>query len=220
MIKKLHSPPSLAELAYEKIHQSILSGKLKCGEIYQEIGLAQQLGISRTPVREALLELSTRGFVTFLPRKGIRINRLSIQDIEEVFELRRVLEIYIVEKLAMAKNPYDLTEAKKILAKQNIALQNNDSQTYISTGRSFHIALARLIQNSLFVSIQENIQDKIHIIALEAHSSPIRMQEAIHEHQIILEYIQKGEKVKARKAMEQHLKSTFETVVKQYMKNS
>lgn len=218
-MKKLQSPPSLAELAYNKIHQSILTGKLKCGEIYQEIGLAQQLGISRTPVREALLELSTRGFVTFLPRKGVRINRLSIQDIEEVFELRRVLEVYIVENLASAKIPYDLSEVEKTLTKQELALQKNDNQTYISAGRSFHVSLARLVQNSLFVSIQQNIQDKIRLIALEAHSSPLRMQEAIYEHQLILDCIHKGQKVKARKAMQKHLKYTFETVVKQFMSN-
>ena len=67
-------PLPLTRLAYERLRESILSGQMAPGEIYNEMALAKEMGVSRTPVREALLELSSQGLVTFLPRKGVQVN--------------------------------------------------------------------------------------------------------------------------------------------------
>jgi len=97
----ISQPIPLAKLAYEKLRDSILDGSLQPGEIYNEKNLAEELGISRTPVREALLELSAQGLVIFLPRRGLIIRHFTKRDIEEVFELRNVIEIAVVERVAI-----------------------------------------------------------------------------------------------------------------------
>ena len=88
-LKAISQPKSLAKIAYAKLRSAILNGELRAGELYNEIAIAKQMGISRTPVRESLLELTSKGLVTFLPRRGVMIRSLSEEDLEELFELRR-----------------------------------------------------------------------------------------------------------------------------------
>ena len=85
-------------MAYNALRDAISNGNLRHDEIYNEIALAKELGISRTPVREALLELSSQELVTFLPRRGVIVNSFTDKDIEEVFELRKAIELAAVEK--------------------------------------------------------------------------------------------------------------------------
>ena len=81
----IQQPPALAKIAYEALRDSILAGRLRSSEVYSEKVLADELGISKTPVREALLELSAQGLVQFLPRRGVRVTHFSKKDAQEVF---------------------------------------------------------------------------------------------------------------------------------------
>ena len=101
-LRSINQPLPLAKMAYEALRDSILAGELISGEVYNEMALAKELGISRTPVREALLELSTRGLVSFLPRRGVIVKRYTKRDVEEIFELRKAIELAAVEKVAKA----------------------------------------------------------------------------------------------------------------------
>jgi DNA-binding transcriptional regulator YhcF (GntR family) len=114
-------PESLAKMARDALLNSILSGELNTDEVYNEMALAKDLGISRTPVREALLELSVLGFIQFIPRRGVVVNRFDRQDIDEIFELRKALETAIVEKAARAVPPADLADIEKTLGDQRAA---------------------------------------------------------------------------------------------------
>src|SRR3990170_4844269 len=93
-------PLPLTRLAYDRLRESILSGQMTSGEIYNEMALAKEMGVSRTPVREALLELASQGLVTFLPRRGVMVNYFTERDVEEVNEIRAAIELAIVEKVA------------------------------------------------------------------------------------------------------------------------
>ena len=110
--------PRLAKMAYERLRDSILNGQLEPGQIYNEMALAKELGISRTPVREALLEFSAQGLITFLPRKGVVIKHYTRKDVIEIFELRRVVELTAIEKVAKADPPLDLSRIEKYLEDQ------------------------------------------------------------------------------------------------------
>ena len=97
----IEQPESLAKMAYEAIRKSILSGQWKIGELYNEKAIAADLGISRTPVREAFLELASQDLITFLPRRGLMINRFTRRDVAEIFELRKAIELLAVEKITL-----------------------------------------------------------------------------------------------------------------------
>ena len=131
----IQQPPALAKIAYEALRDSILAGRLISSEVYSEKVLADELGISKTPVREALLELSAQGLVQFLPRRGVRVTHFSKKDAQEVFEVRRAIEANIVEKLAAASTPPDLRRAEKTLVTLRKAIADDDMKAFLDADR-------------------------------------------------------------------------------------
>src|SRR4030067_555099 len=95
----IEKPRPLNEIAYKNIKAAIMAGKIVAGEVYSELQLARNLGISRTPVREALLRLSAENLIVFHSRKGVSINHFSKEDIENLFELRQAIEEIAVTKI-------------------------------------------------------------------------------------------------------------------------
>lgn len=98
-LNKINKPESLAKRVQKALRQSILNNELSPNVIYNEKRIANDLGISRTPVREALLELSAKRLVKFLPQKGVVINTFTVQEIDDAFEIRTALEVFSVQKI-------------------------------------------------------------------------------------------------------------------------
>jgi len=214
-LKAIAQPLPLAKIAYETLRDSILNGKLVPGEIYNEMALAKELGISRTPVREALLELSSQGLVTYLPRKGVMIKHYTSRDVEEIFELRSAIELAALEKVVKASPPYDLSKLEKSVNDQRKAWKKGDSDAYIHFDRVFHLAFCEMIGNRRFFSILENIRDLIHLMAIQALEKEGRGEEVIQEHEVVIQAIKEGKQVNARKAMDYHLERSKEAVLEQ-----
>lgn len=212
-LKTIGQQKSLAKLAYEEIRQSIVDGRLTPGEIYQETRLAEGLGISKTPVREALLMLSVDGFVTYLPNKGVRINLFSSTDTQEIFEFRSAIELAIVEKVCMTSESLDFKTPKAAIENQQEAMAINDMEVFLEADKRFHLALAERASNTRMLAELENLRDFIHIIGLEALTLHGRTEEVIAEHQEILRAIQDSELEKALSAMRKHLDKTYEAVL-------
>jgi len=204
-VKPITQPLPLAKMALQAIRDSILDGHLIPGEIYNETTLAKELGISRTPVREALLELSAQGLVTYLPRKGVMVNHFGGHDVEEIFELRKAIELATVEKVARNSGTYDLLAVEKALDNQKKAYKKKDPKTYLHFDRMFHVTLSKLTNNHRFVDIIENIRDLFQLIASQALTNENRWQEVIKEHEKILDAIKQGNVDQSRKAMNYHL---------------
>lgn len=204
-MEKLKALPSLSDLAYERLRDSILNGYLQAGNIYIETNLAHELGISRTPVREALLRLASQGLVSFIPRKGVQISHFTVQDIDEVFEMRKAIEIASVEKLSQRAKVIDFSEADKALSDQTEAVKNLDKHAFLAADRRFHAAFAKLTGNRLFALALENLRDKIYVMSSEALTKKGRMKEVMEEHEKILKLIRQGRLVEVKHAMTLHL---------------
>ena len=218
-LKSLDQPASLSNLAYDAILKSILSNAMRPDEIYNEMALAKDLGISRTPVREALLELSVQGLVTFLPRKGIVINRFTENDVDEIFEIRRAIDSTAVEKLASVHPPPDTRLLWKSIKQQNDAVKKNDHWKYLRADRDFHIALSKLTGNQRLVAIAENIRNMVHLMGTQALEFPGRMQEVIDEHTRIIEAIEQRKPQQAREAIVDHLNKSEQAVLDTFHHN-
>ena len=121
----IQKPKSLTEIAYETIKDGILSGKLAVGKRYNELGLARELGISRTPIREALLKLAAENFVVFHPRKGVSINYFSKKDIEDLFELRQVIEETTMSKIMGNLSRDEIEFIENIMNEQEKCIKNS-----------------------------------------------------------------------------------------------
>jgi DNA-binding GntR family transcriptional regulator len=208
----IEQPDSLAKKAHESIRNSILSGDWKIGELYNEKAIAADLGISRTPVREALLELASQGLIVFLPRKGLMVNRFTRCDVDEIFELRKAVELAAVEKITRALPLFDLFEIEESLLKQRKAANEKDYPVYMEADRLFHTRFSELTNNRRLIAILENLRDMIHMMGYKALSLEGRALEVIEEHQAIFEAVKKGNVEEARRAMENHLQKSKEAV--------
>ena len=209
----IKQPESLAKMAYEAIRQSILSGQWKLGELYNEKAIAADLGISRTPVREALLELASQDLIIFLPRRGLMVNRFTRRDVDEIFELRKAIELAAVEKITVAAPPFDLFEIEKALLNQRKAVKQKDYLAFMEADRLFHTSFSELTNNRRLIAILDNIRDMIHVMGAKALALEGRALEVIEEHQIIFEAVKKGNIEEARRSMAYHLEQSKEAVV-------
>jgi len=201
----IKQPESLAKMAYEAIRQSILSGEWKLGELYNEKAIAADLGISRTPVREALLELASQDLIIFLPRRGLMVNRFTRRDVDEIFELRKAIELAAVEKITLASPPFDLFEIEESLLKQRKSAREKDYLAFMEADRLFHTSFSELTNNRRVIAILDNIRDMIHVMGAKALALEGRALEVIEEHQAIFEAVSRGNAENARSAMAYHL---------------
>ncbi|MDZ7760489.1 MAG: GntR family transcriptional regulator [Desulfovermiculus sp.] len=204
-LQPVDQPESLKQIAYKALHQALLTGDLKPGEIYKEKDLAQMLNISRTPVREALLELSAKGLVTFLPRKGVQVTQFDLQDLNEIFELRKALELMAIEKVAATITKNQLHDIQAVLDGQRSCAQANDFMGFLSYDREFHTLFSELTNNRRLVANLETIRDLIQFMGAHALSAQGRLQEVITEHQAVLDALFSRDPEEARNTMDFHL---------------
>ena len=209
----IKQPESLAKMAYEAIRKSILSGQWKIGELYNEKAIAADLGISRTPVREALLELASQDLIIFLPRRGLMVNRFTRRDVDEIFEVRKAIEMAAVEKIAKASPPLDLFEIEESLLSQRKAVKQKDYLAFMEADRLFHTSFSELTSNRSLIAILDNIRDMIHVMGAKALALEGRALEVIEEHKTIFEAVKKGKIEEARRAMAYHLDQSKGAVV-------
>ncbi|MEJ2170711.1 MAG: GntR family transcriptional regulator [Desulfobacterales bacterium] len=208
----IKQPESLAKMAYEAIRKSILSGQWKIGELYNEKAIASDLGISRTPVREALLELAAQDLIIFLPRRGLMVNRFTRRDVDEIFELRKAIELAAVEKITLASPPFDLFEIEESLLKQRKAAKEKDYLAFMEADRIFHTRFSELTNNRRLIAVLENLRDMMHVMGVKALALEGRALKVIEEHLAIFEAVSRGNCEKARRAMAYHLDQSKEAV--------
>jgi DNA-binding GntR family transcriptional regulator len=208
----IKQPESLAKMAYEAIRKSILSGQWKIGELYNEKAIAADLGISRTPVREALLELASQNLILFLPRRGLMVNRFTRRDVDEIFELRKAIELAAVEKVTLASPPFDLFEIEEALLKQRKAAKEKDYFAFMEADRIFHTSFSELTNNRRLIAALENLRDMMHVMGVKALALEGRALQVIEEHQAIFEAVRRGNCEEARRAMAGHLDQSKEAV--------
>jgi DNA-binding GntR family transcriptional regulator len=201
----IEQPESLAKMAYESIRSSILSAQWKIGELYNEKAIAADLGISRTPVREALLELASQDLIIFLPRRGLMVNRFNRRDVDEIFELRKAIELAAIEKITNTSPPLDLFQIEESLFKLRKAAKEKNYLAFMEADRLFHTSFSELTNNRRLIAIVENLRDMIHLMGYKALSLEGRAIEVIKEHQKIFEAVQKGRSDDARQALAYHL---------------
>ena len=214
-VKAIKKPLPLAKIAFKALRDSILSGKLIPNETYNEMALAKRLGISRTPVREALLELSNQGLVTFMPRVGVRINHFTKQDVEEIFELRKAIELFAIAKVTKDFLRHDFASLETTLQSQREAIKKENFAAFLNADREFHLTFTKLTNNKRLLTTLENIRDMIQVMSIRALAIEMRAKEVVEEHEKVIEAVKKGIPEKAVQEMEKHLNLSKRAVLEQ-----
>ena len=204
---------SLSDIAYERIRDSIISGKMKSGEIYSEKEVANQMEVSRTPVREALRQLAAESLVTSMPGRGFKVNRFSARDVEEIYEFRIALEIAVIDKIAKNSDSYDLSRADQLITEQRTAMEKKAYDRFVRVDRQFHAALSTLIGNARIEKALDNSRDVSQLVADYKTMASGRGGEIISEHEAIMDRLKEGDAKAAREAMEAHLNLSLAAVL-------
>jgi DNA-binding GntR family transcriptional regulator len=202
---KVNKPESLAKIAYDALRYSILSFKLQQGTVYKEMSVSQELGLSRTPVREALLRLSSEGLITFLPRKGFVVTSFSEKEVEEIFELRLILESVVIKKIVSKISQKNIEKLREYIELQRQAAAENDYHAFMLSDRAFHKTFFELAGNFKLTEIMDNFQDICHMIGVCYLKVDGLYERAINDHEAVLKSIETGDADKAGKAIAKHI---------------
>jgi DNA-binding GntR family transcriptional regulator len=208
-MKKLKIPSNLTTLAYNSIKEYILDGRLDEDSRLTEDFLSKQLGISKSPIREALNRLETEGLIRIEPRKGAYLRRLSAEEINELYDFREALEVHVVRTAKLT--PALFAELRQSLKRQRALLKANDKAHYFREDASFHAKLAQSTRNSYLCSVLENIQNQIWLSRRTSYD--LSSSSTADYHDAILKALEKSDSEKAQEAMRAHIRNVRERLV-------
>jgi len=212
-LRTLLPVPSLKNMALSTIKEAILSKKLEPEIMYTEAALSNGLGISRTPVREALIHLASRGLIIYFPRKGFQIKSLSQKEVENLFELRLALELTIIRHITPNLTEASLGKIEKIWARYSRVVQARNPLESIRANGEFHLALAYLTENVYLISALEEIRDLTDLVSVRSLEVNSRAIEAAGEHEKILAELKRRSMRGALQQMKAHIQTTEERVL-------
>jgi DNA-binding GntR family transcriptional regulator len=199
---------NLREEAIEVLRAAILGGELEPGSIHSAVSLAEQLNVSPTPVREAMLELARSGLVEVLPNRGFRVTVIDDQDLDEICELRILLEVPAMELVIERASDSELDKLEQPLAELEAAADRNDVPAFLLADREFHMSLLRLAGNQRMVEIIAGLRDQTRIVGLRSLAAAGALHASAGEHRPILEAVRARDVAKAERVMVIHLEHT------------
>ena len=211
---KLDSYQPLREVVCESLRDAIRRGVLKPGERLMEIQLAEELGVSRTPVREAIRKLELEGYVIMMPRRGTYVASMSIRDINEIFEIRTALESLSNGLAAERITDEELESLQRLLVMIGGYVEEGNMDKIVETDIEFHDLLYRAARNSRLVGIISNLREQLTRFRTPSMSYPGRLETTLEEHREIVEAIAEGDVKRAKKAAEHHMEMSEKTLLK------
>jgi DNA-binding GntR family transcriptional regulator len=212
MTEKIFKAPSLKEQVYQFLKQAITSNQLDKATVYSEKWVADKLHVSRTPVREAILQLKQESFINILPYKGFIIKSLSLEDVTDTFQIRQALEGFCVILISQKND----TQAAQIVFKNLEAslevlkkyAQEKSMQKFVTEDAHFHRAIILFANNEKLISTYNDIRFRFERITLRVLTEPRRMDTTVEEHKNVLEKMKAGQPWQAFLAMQEHLGNT------------
>jgi len=206
---------ALFEAADGVIRKLIFNRALKPGEWIDEKALAQELGISRTPLREALKVLHNEGLVKLVPRRGCFVAKLSDRDFEEIYDMIGVLEAASAAKAAERATPADIARLRKITQRmQQMAIEHNYKR-YFEANLAAHAALLEVAGNRWQKNMIEYLRGMCRLWPRASIADiPGRLEQSLREHQEILEAIEAADPARAQEVMHRHIAHTAEALRK------
>lgn len=206
----------IREEVFTMLRQAILTGKLQPGDRLVERELAEQLGVSRTPVREALRKLELENLVTHIPRKGVVVSEISRKDVIEIFDIRACLEGLAASLAAQKATRDELQGLRALLNEMEIAASNRDYEELNEIHDEFHRRLFDIADSPRLVQMINSLSDYISRFTKTGYSIPGRSSAAMQEHQDLLEALEARDSSRAEKIAGHHVMNTKTVVLRQY----
>ena len=204
----------LRDVVFNTLRHAILKGELEPGERLMEIALAQKLGVSRTPIREAIRKLELEGLVVMVPRKGAEVADITEKDLRDVLEVRTALEELSIELAMKNMNDDDckqLTEANKLFAKDS---EGDDLIKIAEADVAFHELIYMATGNKRLIQMINNLREQMYRYRLEYIKDKSTHARLVDEHNRIIDAMVKNDVAAAKAAIKLHVENQEENILK------
>lgn len=203
----------LRDVVFNTLRQAILRGELKPGERLMEIQLANKLGVSRTPIREAIRKLELEGLVLMIPRKGAEVAEITEKSLRDVLEVRRALEELAVELVCEKITEEQIQDLKDAAEEFKESLESGDITRIAEADVKFHDVIYMATDNQKLIQLLNNLREQMYRYRVEYLKRSDFHQQLIDEHEEIIETIENGQKDRAVQVVCQHVDNQVEAVM-------
>jgi len=209
---KLQNYKPLREVVFEYLRSAIINGEFKPGERLMELQMGEQLGVSRTPIREAIRKLELEGLVTMIPRKGAYVADMSIKDVLDVLEVRGVLEGLAASLAAERRGQEDIETMEKVLLEFESFVKVADRDGMMEKDKEFHEVIFESTHNNKLIQITQGLQEQVQRFRVVFFSESDDFKQLLSEHRDILEAIRTGDSETAKEKATCHIRDMEETI--------
>ena len=201
----------------------IMTGKLEEGDKINENELCETLGISKTPLREALRVLSVEGLIRLVPHRGSFVTKPTFEEIAEMFDVMSLLEGFCARKACTKMTPKDFARLEKLHSKLEENFVKHDQEAYIRINNQYHTFVQKIAGNRTLNQIVNGLRKKILLYRFQSLNLSGRFEHSIREHRDLLEAFRQRDPASAETLMRQHLQNqsqALETLVEQFKEAS
>lgn len=208
----------LRDVVFNTLRQAILTGELKPGDRLMEIHLANQLGVSRTPIREAIRKLELEGLVTVIPRRGAEVAKITTKNLRDVLEVRRNLEGFAVELACERITPEREEELRIAVEEFERAVQRTNAKEIAGADVLIHDIIVAAAGNERLTQLVSNLSEQVYRYRYEYIKDRSTHAELVHEHRTIYESICNHDAKAAMEIMKIHIINQENGIISQLEK--
>ena len=212
---KMNEYLPLRDVVFNTLRQAILKGELAPGERLMEIQLAQKLGVSRTPIREAIRKLELEGLVLMIPRRGAEVARISEKSLKDVLEVRRSLEELAIELACQRMTEEDMQALEEAQKAFKAAIDQGDAMKIAETDEAYHDVIYHSTRNKRLVQILNNLREQMYRYRFEYIKDFSQHERLVEEHKVIYESIVKKDKETASNMAKVHIDNQKKAIIRQ-----
>lgn len=210
---RLEGYQPLRDMVFKALMDAIMLGQLSPGERLLEVQLAEEMGVSRTPVREAIRRLELEGFVVMVPRKGAYVAGLSVADVEAVYEIRTALETLAVRLAAQRMVAEDYKQLDALAEKMRDTWQEGNVENWVELDAKFHELLYRFSRNDRLVQMMNNIMEQLSRYRIISLANVEVRHNSLSEHEAVIEALRRHDSEAASAAAAQHIANTEQSLI-------
>lgn len=205
----------LRDVVFNTLRKAILTGELKPGERLMEIHLANRLGVSRTPIREAIRKLELEGLVIMIPRRGAEVAQITEKSLKDVLEVRRALDALCAELACDRIGEEEIRKLKQACDEFGRAVVTGDATTIAAADVAFHDIIVLATGNERLIQLINNLSEQMYRYRFEYIKDESRHDTLVQEHRMIYDSIIRRDKKKAAEAARLHIDNQEKSVIRQ-----
>ena len=205
----------LRDVVFNTLRQAILTGEMKPGERLMEIHLANKLGVSRTPIREAIRKLELEGLVIMIPRRGAEVAQITWKNLKDVLEVRRALDVLAIELACDRMTQEELQELFRACENFAEATKTKDARKIAQADVALHDLIVASTRNNRLIQLVNNLAEQMYRYRFEYIKDTSQHERLVQEHNDMYQSILRKDKESAARAVRKHIDNQEKAIIRQ-----